>query len=81
MVTTLLKMTTGSDDFEVSFDGDDVDIKVPEFIGYDQSWGMAKFQLIRSLRDSVGARTITFRDVHPFREANEEDDEESSEEE
>ena len=72
MVTTLLKMTTGSDDFEVSFDGDDVDIKVPEFIGYDQSWGMAKFHLIRSLRDSVGARTITFRDVHPYREPTEE---------
>ena len=37
---------------------------------------MAKFQLIRSLRDSVGAKTITFRDVHQFREAGAEEEEE-----
>ncbi len=71
MVATLLKMTTGSDDFVVDFDGDDVSITIPEFLGYDQSWGMAKFQLIRSLRDSVNAKTITFCDVHKFREASE----------
>jgi hypothetical protein len=76
MVMTLLKMSTGSDDFEVEFDGDDVSITIPEFLGYDQSWGMAKFQLIRSLRDTVGAKTIVFRDVHQFREAAEEEEEE-----
>lgn len=74
-VMTLLKMSTGSDDFEVDFEGDDVSITIPEFLGYDQSWGMAKFQLIRSLRDSVGAKTITFCDVHKFREASTEEEE------
>jgi FKBP-type peptidyl-prolyl cis-trans isomerase 2 len=73
-VETLLKMLTGSDDFEVEFDGDDVTITIPEYLGYDQSWGMAKFQLLRSLRDSVGVQTITFRDVHPVREVGELED-------
>ena len=74
MVLAMFKMTTGSEDFEVEFDGDDVAITIPDFLGYDQSWGMAKFQIIRSLRDSVGVKTITFREVHPFREAAEEHD-------
>ncbi len=73
-VMTLLKMTTGSDEFEVDFEDDDVTITIPEFLGYDQSWGMAKFQLIRSLRDNVDAKTIIFRDVHKFREAGELED-------
>ena len=72
-VVTLLKMNTGSEDFEVEFDGDDVSITIPEYLGYDQSWGMAKFQVIRSLRDSVGVKTIVFRDVHQYREPSEEE--------
>ena len=35
---------------------------------------MAKFQIIRSLRDNVGVKTITFREVHPVREVGEEHD-------
>ena len=74
-VHTILKMSTRMDDFEVEFDGDDVSITIPEFLGYDQNWGMAKFAIIRALHDNVGVGTIRFIEEHKKREVGELDEE------
>ena len=74
-VHTILKMSTRMDDFEVEFDGDDVSITIPQFLGYDQNWGMAKFAIIRALHDNVGVDTIRFIEVHKKREVGELDEE------
>ncbi len=72
-VATLLETNTGRDGFEVSFDGDDVTITLPEFVSYDQNWSFTKFSLISTLRDHVGVGTIIFREVHEAREIGEEE--------
>ena len=72
-VSTLLETNTGRDGFEVSFDGDDLTITLPEFVAYDQNWAFTKFSLIRTLRDHVGVQTIVFREVHEARQVGEEE--------
>ncbi len=75
-VHTILKMNTRLEEgFEVEFDGDDVSITIPEFLGYDQNWGMAKFAIIRALHDNVGVGTIRFIEEHKKREVGELDEE------
>ena len=84
-VSTLLETNTGLDGFEVSFDGDDVTITLPESVGYNQNWAFTKFSIIRTLRDHVGVETIVFREVHEARQVDEDaedaEDAEGSEEE
>ena len=70
-VSTLLETNTGLEGFEVTFDGDDVTITLPESIGYNQNWAFTKFSVIRTLRDHVGVQTIVFREVHEARQADE----------
>ena len=72
-VTTLLETNTGRDGFEVTFEGDDLTITLPEFVAYDQNWAFTKFSLIRTLRDHVGVQTIVFREVHEARQVGEEE--------
>jgi hypothetical protein len=72
-VSTLLNMNTGRDDFEVEFDGDDLTVTVPEEMAYDQNWAYAKFSLVRSLRENLGAQTVIFREVHAPRVVDEEE--------
>ena len=72
-VETLLKMNTGRDDFEISFDGDDLTVTTPEAMAYDQNWAYAKFSLVRSLRENLGVGTVIFREVHEPRVVDEEE--------
>ena len=72
-VSTLLNMNTGRDDFEVEFDGDDLTVTVPEEMAYDQNWAYAKFSLVRSLRENLGAQIVIFREVHAPRVVDEEE--------
>jgi FKBP-type peptidyl-prolyl cis-trans isomerase 2 len=72
-VLTLLETNAGRDGFEISFDGDDLTIDLPEFVSYDQNWAYTKFTIIQSLRDHVGAQTIVLREVHEAREIGEEE--------
>ena len=72
-VETLLKMNTGREDFEISFDGDDLTVTTPEAMAYDQNWAYAKFSLVRSLRENLGVGTVIFREVHEPRVVDEEE--------
>ncbi len=71
-IKTLLNMNTGKDDFEISFDGDDLTITLSEEMAYDQNWAYAKFALVRTLRDHVGVSKVIFREVHEPRQIEEE---------
>jgi len=72
-VETLLNMNTGRDDFEISFEDDDLTITTPENLAYDQNWAYAKFSLVTTLREHLGVGTIVFREVHEPREVAEEE--------
>ena len=72
-VETLLKMNTGREDFEISFEEDDLTVTTPEAMAYDQNWAYAKFSLVRSLRENLGVGTVIFREVHEPRVVEEEE--------
>ena len=72
-VETLLNMNTGRDDFEISFEDDDLTITTPENLAYDQNWAYAKFSLVTTLREHLGVGMIVFREVHEPRAVAEEE--------
>jgi len=72
-VETLLNMNTGRDDFEISFEDDDLTVTTPENLAYDQNWAYAKFSLVTTLREHLGVGTIVFREVHEPRAVAEEE--------
>ena len=71
----VMQFTTRTDyyqNFEISFDGDDLTITLSEEMAYDQNWAYAKFALVRTLRDHVGVSKVIFREVHEPRQIEEE---------
>ena len=68
-VAALLESNTGQSGFEVSFDGDDVSIVVPQTMLFDPNAAMMKFRLVTVLRDSVSAGKVSFVEVHEPRVA------------
>ena len=77
-VTALLEANTGQEGFEVSFDGDDVSIVVPQTMLFDPNAAMQKFRLVTVLREAVEAGKVSFVEVHEPRVAAEEEKEDSS---
>ncbi len=75
-VAALLEANTGQEGFEVSFDGDDISIVVPQTMLFDPNAAMQKFRLVTVLRDSVGAGKVSFVEVHEPRVADDEEEEE-----
>jgi len=69
----LLESQTGHRDFDVSFDGEDVTVGIPESMMYDSNAAMLKFRLVGSLRDTLGASKVTFQEVHEPRAIDEEE--------
>ena len=75
-VTALLEANTGHEGFEVSFDGDDISVIVPQSMLFDTNAAMQKFRLVTVLRDAVGAGKVSFVEAHEPRVATEESEEE-----
>ena len=71
-VAALLEANTGQEGFEVSFDGDDISIIVPQTMLFDPNAAMQKFRLVTVLRDAVEAGKVSFVEVHEPRVAAEE---------
>lgn len=69
----LLESQTGHKGFEISMDGDDVTVSIPESMMYDSNASMLKFRLVGSLRDSLGAAKVIFQEVHEQRAIAEEE--------
>ena len=68
-VAALLEANTGQEGFEVSFDGDDISIIVPQTMLFDPNAAMQKFRLVTVLRDAVDAGKVSFVEVHEPRVA------------
>ena len=68
-VAALLEANTGQEGFEVSFDGDDISIIVPQTMLFDPNAAMQKFRLVTVLRDAVEAGKVSFVEVHEPRVA------------
>ena len=64
-----MESNTGQSGFEVSFDGDDVSIIVPQTMLFDPNAAMMKFRLVTVLRESVEAGKVSFVEVHEPRVA------------
>ena len=75
-VAALLESNTGHEGFEVSFDGDDISVIVPQTMLFDTNAAMQKFRLVTVLRDAVGASKVSFVEVHEPRVAADEEEEE-----
>ena len=73
-VSALLEANTGHDGFEVSFDGDDISVIVPQTMLFDTNAAMQKFRLVTVLRDAVEAGKVSFVEVHEPRVASEEEE-------
>jgi len=63
-VAALLEANTGQEGFEVSFDGDDISVVVPQTMLFDPNAAMQKFRLVTVLRDAVQAGKVSFVEVH-----------------
>ena len=76
-VLALLESNTGHSDFGVAFDGDDLNITIPQTMLFDTNAAMMKFRLVTIIRDAVECGKVSFIEVHEprgFGVADEEDD-------
>ena len=75
-VMALLESNTGHSDFGVAFDGDDLNITIPQTMLFDTNAAMMKFRLVTIIRDAVECGKVSFIEVHEprgFGVADEED--------
>ena len=79
-VTALLESNTGHSDFEVSFDGEDLNIVLPQTMLFDTNAAMMKFRLVTIIRDAVECGKVSFIEVHEPRGFGVMDDEDDAEE-
>ena len=79
-VLGLLESNTGHSGFEVSFEGKDLSITLPQAMLFDTNAAMMKFRLVTTIRDAMECGKISFIEVHEPRGFGvEEVEEESSE--
>ena len=79
-VMALLESNTGHSDFGVSFDGDDLNIVLPQTMLFDTNAAMMKFRLVTIIRDAVECGKVSFIEVHEPRGFGIEDDDDAEEE-
>ena len=63
-VMALLESNTGHSDFGVSFDGEDLNIVLPQTMLFDTNAAMMKFRLVTIIRDAVECNKVSFIEVH-----------------
>ena len=81
-VMALLESNTGHSDFGVTFDGDDLNITIPQTMLFDTNAAMMKFRLVTIIRDAVECGKVSFIEVHEprgFGLEDESDEDESDE--
>ncbi len=79
-VVALLQANTGHSGFEVSFDGDDLMVVLPQTMLFDTNAAMLKFRLVTTIRDAVECGKVSFIEVHEPRGFGVQDDEEGEDE-
>lgn len=79
-VMALLESNTGHSDFGVSFDGDDLNIVLPQTMLFDTNAAMMKFRLVTIIRDAVECGKVSFIEVHEPRGFGIEDEDDAEEE-
>ena len=73
-VAALLESNTGHSDFGVTFDGDDLNIVIPQTMLFDTNAAMMKFRLVTVLRDAVDCGKVSFIEEHEPRVIAEEEE-------
>ena len=79
-VAALLESNTGHSAFGVTFDGDDLNIVIPQTMLLDTNAAMMKFRLVTIIRDAVECGKVSFIEVHEPRGFGLEDEAEDGEE-
>lgn len=77
-VLGLLESNTGHTGFEVSFEGKDLSITLPQAMLFDTNAAMLKFRLVTTIRDAMECGKISFIEVHEPRGFGVEDADEDS---
>jgi hypothetical protein len=78
-VNALLEANTGHSEFKVSFDGDDLNIVIPQTMLFDTNAAMLKFRLVTIIRDAVECGKVSFIEVHEPRGFGVEDEDDQDE--
>jgi FKBP-type peptidyl-prolyl cis-trans isomerase 2 len=79
-VSTILEMDFGrKDDFDINYENDAVNIKLPDVCKYDQMWLIAKYKVVNDLREYAGLTKIRFIEEYVKKEEEEEKAEGSDE--
>ena len=73
-VAALLESNTGHSDFGVTFDGDDLNIVIPQTMLFDTNAAMMKFRLVTVLREAVECAKVSFIEEHEPRVIAEEEE-------
>ena len=63
-VVALLQANTGHSGFDVSFDGEDLNIVLPQTMLFDTNAAMLKFRLVTTIRDAVECAKVSFIETH-----------------
>mgnify|MGYP000663127285 CR=1 FL=1 len=79
-VMALLESNTGHSDFGVAFEGNDLNITIPQTMLFDTNAAMMKFRLVTIIRDAVECGKVSFIEVHEPRGFGLEDEVEDGEE-
>jgi FKBP-type peptidyl-prolyl cis-trans isomerase 2 len=80
-VLTILEMDFGRrDEFDITTEGDAVDIKLPDVCKYDQLWLIAKYKIVNDLREYSGFKRIRFIEEYLKKEEEEKKEEEKEKE-
>lgn len=76
-VSIILEIDFGrKDEFELKFENEDVEIKLPDVCKYDQMWLLAKYKVVNDLREYGGFKKIRFIEEYVKKEEKEEEAEE-----
>jgi FKBP-type peptidyl-prolyl cis-trans isomerase 2 len=75
-VSTILEMDFGrKDEFEIKYEDDAVNIKLPDVCKYDQMWLIAKYKVVNDLREYAGLQKIRFIEEYVKKEEEEKKEE------
>jgi FKBP-type peptidyl-prolyl cis-trans isomerase 2 len=64
-IRAIIEMDYGSaPDFEITLDGDEAEIVLPDICKYDESWFVNKYRVVADMRAHAGVKTVRFVETY-----------------
>ncbi len=80
-IRAIIEMDYGKevDKFDISIEGEDIIILLPDMCKYDSNWSVAKYVIVGDIRDYVANKNVKFVEFYPKKEEVKEEREEKEE--